>query len=270
MKDQNLLISVIIPVYNGERFIAEAVDSVLRQRHRPLEIILVDDGSTDSTAQVIREMIAKTDEKMIAIHQPNKGPAAARNRGLEAARGDLIAFLDADDLWTAGMLDGQLQRLIDDCSLQLVVGCTQRVRASDRPESRSRLEILGPQWMSFTLGSALFRRSAFNAVGRFDESLRFGEDVDWFFRARELGVSIGISNEVTRLYRIHENNMTADTHSSDRHFLAALKKSLDRRRVQSGVATDLPAVSGLESLAMKEFELKEIDPGNGEPGRQHS
>lgn len=122
----------------------------------------------------------------------------------------------------------------------------------------------------FYAGVCLFRRTAFKTVGLFDESLHFGEDVDWFFRARELGVPIGISNDVTRLYRIHENNMTADTQSSDRHFLSALKKSLDRRRRSSGVATDLPAVSGLESFAMKDFELKEIDSGTGEPGRQRS
>jgi len=270
MEEHNLQISVIVPVYNGERFVAQAVHSICRQRHRPLEIILVNDGSTDSTARVIRELAATTHEDMTCINQTNKGPAAARNRGLEVAKGEIIAFLDADDLWTAGMLEGQLKRLSDDDSLQLVVGCTQRVRASDRPESRSGLEIFGPQWMALVVGSALFRRTVFNTVGLFDESLRFGEDVDWFFRARELGVPIGISSEVTQLYRIHENNMTRDVQTSDRHFLSAVKKSLDRRRKSSAVAIDLPAMAGLQGFVMKDFELKEIDPPTGEPDRHCS
>jgi glycosyltransferase involved in cell wall biosynthesis len=270
MTEQNLLISVIIPVYNGERFIAEAVHSICRQRHWPLEIILVDDGSTDSTAQVVRELAATLYENVACLHQTNKGPAAARNRGLEVAKGEIIAFLDADDLWTEGMLEGQLKRLVDDDSLQLVVGCTQRVRTGDGPENRSRLEIFGPQWMALLVSAALFRREVFDSVGPFDEGLRFGEDVDWFFRARELGVPIGFSNEVTHLYRIHGDNMTRDVQNSDRHFLWAVKRSLERRRKSSGVATDLPAVAGLESLVMKDFELKEIDPRPAQPDRHRS
>ncbi len=165
------------------------------------------------------------------------------------------------------MLCGQLQRLISDISVQVMVGCTQRVRAGQDPsqdsEARGPLEAFGPLWMAFSLGAGLFRRSVFDAVGPLDESMRYGEDVDWFFRARELGIEIGISSEVTQLYRIHDNNMTNDTRKSDLYFLSALKKSLDRRRDCGREATDLAVVSGLESLELEEYELKDHELKNG-------
>ena len=89
------LISCIVPVFNGERYLAEALDSILAQTWRPLEVIVVDDGSTDGTAHIA----AGYGAEVSYIHQANAGPAAARNRGLDAARGEFIAFLDADDLW---------------------------------------------------------------------------------------------------------------------------------------------------------------------------
>ncbi|HLF31170.1 MAG TPA: glycosyltransferase family A protein [Xanthomonadales bacterium] len=250
MNPRHPTISAIIPVYNGGRFIAQALDSVFGQAHRPLEIIIVDDGSTDSSAGIIRDSIERLDENITFVAQANKGPAAARNRGLDLARGEFIAFLDADDLWAEGMLQGQLQWLLQDDSHQLVVGCTQRVR-----QESNGLEAFGPRWMAFLLGAGLFRRPVFDTVGLFDESLRFGEDVDWFFRARELAVPMGISNATTLLYRSHEHNMTRDTARSDGHFLLALKKSLDRRRQEDGKAADLPAIAALENLALEESGL---------------
>src|SRR5712664_390476 len=89
------LISCIIPVFNGERYLREALDSILAQTHRPVEIIVADDGSSDGTAAVV----ASYGDHVHYLHQPNAGPAAARNLGLSAARGEFVAFLDADDLW---------------------------------------------------------------------------------------------------------------------------------------------------------------------------
>jgi glycosyltransferase involved in cell wall biosynthesis len=271
MKSDAPLVSTFMPVYNGGPYIAEAVNSIQSQRHRPLEIIIIDDGSTDTTADVVRGIASQDGQELSYIYQPNQGPAAARNRGLRMAKGDYIAFLDADDLWTKGMLCGQLQRLISDVSVQVMVGCTQRVRARQDPsqdsgqdsEARGPLEAFGPLWMAFSLGAGLFRRSVFDAVGPLDESMRYGEDVDWFFRARELGIEIGISSEVTQLYRIHDSNMTKDTRKSDLYFLSALKKSLDRRRDCGREVTDLAVVSGLENLELEEYELKDRELKNG-------
>src|SRR5579871_1893267 len=104
----DLSTSVIIPVYNAEAFLAQAVESVRRQTVKPLEIIVVDDGSTDNSAQVAARL------DVHYIYQPNRGPAAARNRALTAARGQFIAFLDADDLWPDNKLAMQTEILTQD------------------------------------------------------------------------------------------------------------------------------------------------------------
>src|SRR5690606_28366702 len=117
-------VSVIIPVYNGERYLAEAVHSILAQTVPTLEIIVVDDGSTDGTARVAQRF----GDAVCYVYQPNRGPAAARNRGLERARGEIVAFLDADDLWREGKLACQCARLEADPTLDIVLGHTQFVR----------------------------------------------------------------------------------------------------------------------------------------------
>jgi GT2 family glycosyltransferase len=115
--------------------------------------------------------------------------------------------------------------------------------AGDRP----RFEKFAEPFVSFNLGSALFRKSVFDKVGLYDPTLRHGEDTDWFMRAREQGVSMVIPEQVTLLYRIHEHNMTRNKLTRESHFIQALKKSLDRRRQQSGdIAAPLPKLFYLD------------------------
>ena len=222
------LISVVIPVFNGERFLREAVQSVLDQKYAPLEIIVVDDGSTDGTANVARSLPAT----VRFLHQANQGPAAARNRGIEHAQGDLIAFSDADDLWPPAKLELQLPYLIKDRGLEIVLGRIQQVLSSE--------EKFGEPAFSVNLGSAVIRRSVFDRVGLFDETMRYSEDVDWFMRAREAGAAIMTIDAVTLFYRQHEQNMTRGKSTSELNVLQALKRSLDRRRERAGVAAALP------------------------------
>lgn len=241
-------ISVIIPVYNGGAYLADAVASVREQSLPAFEIIIVDDGSVDGTPAVI----ASLGPDVRSIRQCNMGPAAARNRGLELACGTYIAFIDADDLWCEGKLEAQARRLHDEPTLQMVIGATQRVRHASSQQTvcpDRRLVPVGPVWMLFHLGATLFRRTVFETVGVFDENLRMGEDVDWFLRAREAGVQMGIFHEVVQHYRQHGANLTGDTLEKDRFFLAALKRSLDRRRRGDGRADELAPVSGLVDFA---------------------
>jgi glycosyltransferase involved in cell wall biosynthesis len=219
------LVSVVIPVFNGERFLREAVQSVLDQKYSPLEIIVVDDGSTDGTATVARSLPVRY------LHQTNQGPAAARNRGIEHAQGELITFADADDLWPLAKLELQLPYLTED--VEIVMGRIQQVFSSSEEE-------FGEPAFSVNLGSAVIRKTVFDRVGLFDETMRYSEDVDWFMRAREAGVAIMTIDAVTLFYRQHEENMTRGKSASELNVLMALKKSLDRRRATTGSAAALP------------------------------
>jgi glycosyltransferase involved in cell wall biosynthesis len=227
------LISTVIPVCNGERFLTEAVESAFRQTPAPFELIVVDDGSTDGTAGVCRSL----GERVRYVSQENAGPSTARNRGLEMARGDFIAFLDADDLWPAEKFEIQLARFRSEPSLDVVFGYS-------RPFADLRDGVAGrrfddePRFM-YQLGSGLFRRKAFERAGVFDPALRFSEDVDWFLRAREAGVPMVVLQEVTVLYRQHGGNMTRGRSTRDLGFVRVLQRSLERRRERNAGAVPL-------------------------------
>ena len=233
------LVSVIIPVLNGERFLAAAVASIRRQRYPNLEIIVVDDGSTDGTAAVANALGGE----VRCVSQANAGPPSARNHGLELARGRLIAFLDADDLWTDDKLEVQMGRLLADPDLDVVMGTTQVFRpAAPTADAASLGEPAGPPVLLLSLGSALFRREVFDRVGRFDAGQRMDDDVDWFLRAVEAGARILPLGHVVQYYRRHDRNITNAREADRRFFLLALKKSLDRRRRAPGeAATAFPA-----------------------------
>lgn len=230
MKKKDELISVVLPVYNGERYLAEAIRSVLRQSYRPIELIVVDDGSTDRTSEVA----GLFGEEIHYVYQNNGGAAVARNRGMEIATGDVFCFIDADDLWSPDKLNVQLGYLEKNPSVEVVLGRTQRLQAaggSDCPDGLVFKEWGEPE-IAMHLGPAAIRRAVFERVGLLDTSLRFCEDWDWFMRAKEKDISFQLHEEVTYFYRRHENNMTNDTSNNFAFALKMLKKSLNRRRVQ--------------------------------------
>ena len=237
------LVSVVIPVFNGEKLLREAVESVreavhvLDQKYSPVEIIIVDDGSTDGTAGVAQSFT----DAVRYVHQTNQGPAAARNRGIEQAQGNLIAFADADDLWPANKLELQLPYLLRDSATDIVLGRIQQVLLSATVTGETRAEEFAEPAFSVNLGSAVIRKSVFDRVGLFDETMRYSEDVDWFMRAREGGAAIVTIDAVTLLYRQHEQNMTRGKSTAELNVLKALKKSLDRRRELTGSAAALPS-----------------------------
>ena len=228
------LVSIVIPVFNGERFLRAAVESALAQNYAPVEVIIVDDGSTDGTAAVARSL----PETVRYLRQTNQGPAAARNRGIKHAQGSLIAFADADDLWPARKLELQLPYLITDAAVEIVMGRVQQVLSSQAVNDQ--VQVAEPAF-SVNLGSAVIRKSIFERVGLFDETMRYSEDVDWFMRAREAGIAITTIDAVTLLYRQHEENMTRGKSASELNILKTLKRSLDRRRERTGFASALPA-----------------------------
>lgn len=244
MSKNDRLVSVIIPVYNGERYLGEAIESVLAQDHQPIEVIVVDDGSTDNT-----EAIAKRyGSDIIYARQQKRGPATARNKGLEMSHGEFIGFLDADDLWSEHNLSLHLVRLVEDPSLEIVLGLSQVMRLQDGDDKATFKKWHDPILL-FLFGAAVVRRSVFKKVGCFDETLHHNEDTDWFMRVREMGISIAIIQEVSLFYRRHESNMTHDSVTRNRYFIKALKKSIDRRRQNmGGRVAPLPNLADLEKV----------------------
>jgi glycosyltransferase involved in cell wall biosynthesis len=221
-------VSIIIPAYNCERFIAEAVESVRRQEYEPSEIIIIDDGSTDGTSSCVKGL----GEDIRYVYQTNKGPAAARNRGITISRGEVIAFLDADDYWPANKLKIQMERMNKNPEIEVVLGrikCTGLLTEEDR---KIRFESADNTMISICLGSGVFRKSVFDRVGLFDESLRHYEDHDWLLRAREKDISMIILKDVTLYNRRNEYSMSRRKTRNDPSMIQILKKSLDRRRQQ--------------------------------------
>jgi len=249
MSERFPLLSVIMPAYNAARFIGDAIHSIQEQNYPRLEVIVVDDGSTDAT----REVVANHQSGIRYIRQENQGPASARNTGLHLARGSLITFLDADDIWTPDALDLLTQPLHDNPEISVVLGRVQYARLHSDGKGKRRMETFGHPCISFSLDAGVFRRQVFEQVGALDANLHSSEDVDWFMRAREAGVFIDALDAVVLFYRRHGCNLTQDRGASHRDLAHALKQSLDRRR-RSNTASSLPSLAADPSAARPSAE----------------
>lgn len=223
------LISCIVPVFNGELYLAEAVESILEQSYRPMEIIVVDDGSTDGTAAIVH----RYEEKVRYLKQKNLGPAAARNSGLQAARGDFIALLDCDDCWHPNKLERQITRFQVRPELDCSVGHVQNfwIPALREEKERLRHHRISKPLPGYVCGTLLARRAAFDKVGPFNSQLPHGDSTDWFLRAREKELVMELLSDVLLYRRLHETNRIRTMGSSSReHYLEIVKTFLDRRR----------------------------------------
>lgn len=219
------LTSVVIPVHNGQAFIAEAIASAKKQTYRLREIIVVDDGSTDATADLVKRI-----DGVRYFFRPRGGPASALNFGADHARGSHIAFLSADDLWLPDKLELQHAALAARSPRTLVFG---RMRAfAEDPDSRRRAmrQAAGTDPVDgIAAGTLLMTTTLFNQVGPFDERLLLGSFIEWYGRARLLGLETLVLPEVVAMRRIHDANFSTAmlrTHS----YLPALKAHLDRVR----------------------------------------
>ncbi|MBH1965001.1 MAG: glycosyltransferase family 2 protein [Comamonadaceae bacterium] len=220
--------AVIIPAFNREKLISSAIENVLSQDCQNLEIIVVDDGSSDGTAERARSYPG-----VRVLSQANAGPAAARNFGISNTHSEFIACLDSDDLWAPHMLARLLDELKSDPQIDVVMGLPQlaRIRADGLSD-----EIFGEPGDAFSrsVSGTVFRHAAFlNKVGFFDRELRFGEDLDWFLRAQECKVQIKRLDVISVFFRRHDGNMTKGKNMVDLNLLRTFKKSLDRKRTAS-------------------------------------
>lgn len=214
------MISVVVPVFNGAAFVAEAIDSIFAQPvAQPIEVIVVDDASTDDTLAVLA---AFGDRIRVLARTENGGAAVARNVALAAAHGDVIAFLDADDLWTDRHLPSLLP-LLDDPACDCARGCT-RIIALDDPDTGVR-EVYQP----ILLGAGLYRRAVFDKVGLFDERLRVGQDFDMAARIAEAGIAIGRTPEIVLVYRRHASATVAAESAIRRGQFDSIRRRIERR-----------------------------------------
>ena len=219
--------SIIVPVFNGEQFIREALDNIISQDYPSSEIIIIDDGSTDRTADIIKQL----PYELRYFNQENNGPSAARNKGIKEAMGEYIAFLDVDDLWPKNNLYILAEALLHNKDIEVVQGHGQL--AYYNPETRAYEYSGSPLGLfPYYIGAALYRRSAFTKVGLFDPTLRYGEDSDWFMRARELRIGVERLEDITLIVRRHGQNMTHGRSPAELNRLRVIKKSLDRMRAR--------------------------------------
>jgi glycosyltransferase involved in cell wall biosynthesis len=236
--DSKVLISVIIPVYNGARFIHDSLKNILEQTKPPLEIIVIDDGSVDDSGTIVKSTYPDIHYRF----QDNQGPAAARNAGLKIARGNTIAFQDIDDLWPENKLELQAKYLILNPTVEIVLGQTQIYIQKRNPTGEQIFDKYKDPWPSLSFGSALIRKSVFDTVGPLDETLQYAEDLDWFLKAKETGIKINFLDETVLFYNRHGDNMTKQIVSDKKHFITALKHSLNRRRMSSKTgAKEIPS-----------------------------
>ena len=229
------LISCVVPVFNGERYLRKALESIFQQTHRPLEVIVADDGSTDGTAAIA----AGYDEPAMYLRQSHTGSAAARNLGLSAARGEFVAFLDADDLWHPEKLARQMARFETRPELDLCIAFVQNFWTPELQEKVPRFadHPLAKPFPGYCAPALLARRALFDTVGRFNPDLRHGDLKDWFLRVAERGAAMEVLTDVLVYRRLHETNISHGKAAVDRdESLRIVKASLDRRRRLSGAA----------------------------------
>lgn len=233
------LASIVIPAHNAERYLGEAIESALAQDYSPVEVIVVDDGSSDRTAEVARSY-----EGVAVIAQENAGPAAARNCGFAASRGEFVAFHDADDVLPAEKLSVQIGEMLADPAIGCVLaeqellveegaelpfwaeGSSVPTVMPAKPEELADEPDVHPMTM-------VVRRAVFEQVGGFDERMRAAEDFDWMLRAAEAGVEFRRLPRVLLRRRVHSASITQDASAGRAGHFLALKKRIERHRARA-------------------------------------
>ena len=229
------LVSVILPVYNYERYLGEAIESVLNQTYQHLEVIVVDDGSTDQSGEVARSFAGRG---VRYCHQVHAGIGPARNSGVELAQGEFLAFLDADDRWPLEKLERQLGAFESDPTLEMVFGQALQLQNGPEWEAGVRDNQLAVAGMvpGMVPGTMLIKRDAFLRVGKFQGDWKVGEFIDWYARAVELQIRSLVLPELLLWRRIHDSNQGVRERQSVSDYARVLKAKLDRKRAEGGNA----------------------------------
>ena len=219
------LVSVVVPVYNMGQYLGDALRSVFIQDYRPIEVIVVDDGSTDDTAEV-----AHSFSDLTYLYQSHQGVPAARNAGIALSQGEFVAFQDADDLWAPNKLAVQVQWLLEHPETGYVVAHFRNFLEAGVPR---------PPWVSEEqlakdqkggIPNLMVRRSVFQRIGVFDPSQDPGSDLDWVVRAKDAKIFVDVLPDVLLYRRIHASNHSRQWKGGKGLLLKALKASIERQR----------------------------------------
>lgn len=270
------LASIVVPVYDGAAFVAEAVGSALAQTYPNLEVVVVDDGSRDATPAVV-DALAERDPRVRALHQANAGPSAARNAGLERARGEYVAFLDADDRLLPHKLTDQIAALEADRSVDLVYGDVHYVDASNGhvwDPLRGAPPVPFPRLLAyrnwFAPPAPLLRRRLVDAVGGFDPAMRTSEDWDYWLRCLSHSDFRYVPGVVAH-YRLHGEQNHRDRAKMDvghrqllaKHFAddpLARRRHLAFRRLADAMAWRAEGAPARAALDLARFALLARNP----------
>lgn len=222
------LVSAIVPIYNGAAFLADAICSITAQTYPAVEIVAVDDGSSDESARIVQAVGRR---QIHYLFQPNAGTATARNRGVALATGRYLAFLDQDDLWLPEKLAAQMALLTADPELDLVLG---HVWQGAFPAGAAAVDLLacadGQRLAGYLPSTLLVRREAFDLIGGFAAANALTESFDWFVRAKDLKLKTHLAPEIVTIRRIHGANKGLVHRQARAEYARVLKYSLDRRR----------------------------------------
>ncbi|MDR9365457.1 MAG: glycosyltransferase family A protein [Balneolaceae bacterium] len=219
-------ISVIIVVKNGEKYLSDAIESVLNQTYLPSEILVVDGDSADRTAE-----IAQSFEEVTYIKQENEGLAAARNTGINNAGGEWIAFLDHDDIWVPNKLEMQVKRLQEESDLQYCYGLVQ-LFVEEGVQLRNGFDEshFKEQLKGRTPGTLIARKTLFDEIGGFDKSFSIACDVDWFTRAADSKIESAFLKKTLLHKRVHTSNLSSKVETNRREIFRVIKNSINRQQ----------------------------------------
>ena len=225
-----LSISCIVPVHNGEAYIAEAIGSALRQSHQLLEVVVVDDGSTDSSADIARSF----GERVVLLSQENSGVSVARNNGVAISRGDLICFLDADDLMHPDRVKLQMDVFTHNPEVEFCDGLVEHFFSAEialSQQERHRYRNFTKQLVGHHIISWMMHRDCFERVGGFTPGMAYCEDLDFYSRCRDMGCVMYNLVRVISSRRLHDNNVTSFQPAKQTIDMGRfLKAHLDRQR----------------------------------------
>jgi len=241
-------IAVVTPVRNGMPYLREAIDCLNAQQYVAMEIVIVDDGSTDGSGE-----FARSTGSCRVLGTPGVGPAGARNAGIRASKSELLLFLDADDLLAPMALHRAVEAIVRRPDAGFAQGCIQNFSGG----TNGAIHLSTRPYRFINLGSGLWRRSVFEAVGLFDESLRLGEDQDFFMRCWERNIVKELLDSVMLYYRRHEGNMTRGLHGAEFGLMGVYRKRIERIR-RGDYDPNIPRSVSWQEYLGKSPEVEEL------------